>query len=267
MDLTFTKWVGAGNDFILVDWRRKKNLPVNRWSALAKNLCRQKVGIGADGILVLESSKGADFRMRIFNPDGSEAEMCGNGSRCVAAYAARGRKKDVAFDTVAGRLEARIRGDVVRVKLSPPHSLKTGVSLEVEGKNLELHTITAGVPHAIIFVDALDKIDVEGLGEKIRNHPYFQPKGTNVDFVKVEGSNRIAIRTYERGVEGETLACGTGGTASALMTAFLKGFSSPIEVLTKGGDRLKIFFKGDQFEEVHLEGKVSCLFEGRVKDV
>ncbi len=269
MKLSFTKWVGTGNDFILFDFRRKKSFPTGKWAALAQKLCDRKRNIGGDGILVLESSKGADFRMRIFNPDGSEAEMCGNGSRCVAAHVAGGKNKDLVFDTLAGRLEARVRKDVVKVRLMQPHSFQNGIALDIGGKSYSVHSITVGVPHAVIFADDLEGIDVERLGEKVRNHSYFSPRGTNVDFVKAEGNNSIALRTYERGVEGETLACGTGAVASALVTALLKQFSSPVNALTKGGDRLKIYFRreGETFKDVYLEGKVLRVFEGSVKNV
>ncbi len=269
MTLKFTKLQGTGNDFILIDRRRKGRISKAEGARLARKLCDRKRAIGADGVLVLEPSRKADFRMRIFNPDGSEAEMCGNGSRCAAFYVVGKSRGRTSFETLAGRLEAAVRGNVVKVKLPNPHSFRRGVKVKVCDKILTLHTILASVPHAILFVENLKEFDVECWGEAIRHHRLFKPRGTNADFVKVRGKNSIEIRTYERGVEGETLACGTGAVASALVTAKIRRFSSPITVLTKGGERLKIFFKerDGEFGEVYLEGKVSRIFEGSVNHV
>ncbi|MFH1858639.1 MAG: diaminopimelate epimerase [Candidatus Omnitrophota bacterium] len=269
MPLAFTKLIGAGNDFVLIDRRRKGSVSRAQGSHLAKKLCDRRFAVGADGVLVLESSRKADFRMRIFNPDGSEAEMCGNGSRCAAYYVLKGKKGHVSFETLAGVLEADVKGEWVRLRLTEPTELKTQLSLEAAGRTFQVHAINTGVPHAVLFADDLETVDVERIGREIRRHALFQPRGTNVDFVKPQGPNKISVRTYERGVEGETLACGTGVTASALMTALLIGYGSPIEVLTRGRDRLKIYFRreGNFFKEVSLEGKVSRVFEGRMYDV
>lgn len=269
MNLTFTKLVGTGNDFVLIDRRRRGTISRAEGARLARELCDRRHAIGADGLLVLENSRKADFRMRIFNPDGSEAEMCGNGSRCAALYVVGKNRGKVSFETLAGRLTAVVRGNVVRVKLPNPHSFRRALKATLCGRKLTLHAIVASVPHAILFVENLDTFDVACWGEAIRHHRLFKPRGANADFVKVLGRGRIEIRTYERGVEGETLACGTGAVASALVTAKLKGMKSPISVLTKGGERLKIFFKerGGEFEDVYLEGKVSRIFEGRVNHV
>ena len=195
--------------------------------------------------------------------------MCGNGSRCAALYVVGKARGHVSFQTLAGRLEATVRGNTVKVKLPNPHSFRPNRKVTVCGKKMILHSINTSVPHAILFVDNLAKIDVECCGEVIRHHRAFSPRGTNADFVKVLGPGKIEIRTYERGVEGETLACGTGSVASALVVAKLKGFRSPITVLTKGGERLKISFeeKNGQFENVCLEGRVARVFEGRINDV
>ena len=269
MTLAFTKLVGTGNDFVLIDRRRQGRLSKVQGAALARKLCDRKHAIGADGLLVLESSRKADFRMRIFNPDGSEAEMCGNGSRCAALYVVGKARGHVSFETLSGRLDATVRGNTVKVKLPNPHSFRPNRKVTVCGKKLTLHLINTSVPHAIQFVNNLARVDVERCGEVIRHHRLFKPRGTNADFVKVLEPGRIEIRTYERGVEGETLACGTGSAASALIVAKLKGFRSPISVLTKGGERLKISFeeKDGQFENVCLEGRVAQVFEGRINDV
>ena len=268
MTVSFVKMVGSGNDFILIDWRRNGTISRSKGASLARKLCDRRWAVGADGLVILEPSRRADFRMRIFNPDGSEAEMCGNASRCASLYVAGSRGK-VTFETIAGLLEAKVQGTLVRVKLPKPHSFRRNLKATVCGKKLILHSIIASVPHAILFVENPNRIDVECWGEAIRHNRLFKPRGTNVDFVKVRGERAIKIRTYERGVEGETLACGTGSTASALVAAKLKGLTSPITVLTKGGERLRIFFEEHhgEFENVCLEGRVSQVFEGRINDV
>ena len=268
MAITFTKLVGSGNDFVIIDRRRKGKISRAKGAALARKLCDRRWAVGADGLVILEPSRKADFRMRIFNPDGSKAEMCGNGSRCAAYYVTGGRGR-VTFETLAGLLEAQVRGTLVRVRLPDPHSFRRNVKATVCGKKLSLHTIIASVPHAILFVEKPGRTDVDCWGEAIRHHRLFQPRGTNVDFVKVRGKRSIEIRTYERGVEGETLSCGTGSTASALVAAKLRGLTSPITVLTKGGEELRIFFRetGGRFEDVYLEGRVRNVFEGRISDV
>ena len=279
MSISFVKMVGSGNDFVLIDRRRKGKisraegaklapLETRFLTGLARKLCDRRFSIGADGVLILEPSRKADFRMKIFNPDGSEAEMCGNGSRCAAYYVTGGRGR-VTFETLAGLLEAQVRGTLVKVKLPKPHSFRRNLKATVCGKRLTLHSIIASVPHAILFVENPNRIDVECWGEEIRHHKLFRPRGANVDFVKVRGKRVIEIRTYERGVEGETLSCGTGSTASALVSAKLHGLRSPITVLTKSGEQLRIYFKEtrDGFEDVRLEGRVRQVFEGRINDV
>ena len=260
--------VGSGNDFVLIDRRRKGTISRAEGAKLARKLCDRRWAIGADGLVILEPSRKADFRMRIFNPDGSEAEMCGNASRCAAYYVTGGRGR-VTFETLAGLLEAQVRGTLVKVKLPNPHGFRRALPVSLDGKLKNLHFIESSVPHAILFVEDLKKADVEGWGKTIRNHSLFYPRGTNVDFVKVMGPHQIAVSTYERGVEGETLSCGTGSTASALVSAKLHGLRSPITVLTKSGERLRIYFKEarDGFEDVRLEGRVRQVFEGRINDV
>ena len=270
----FVKMAAAGNDFIVIDNRRKilkKNLP-----ALAKKLCDRKLSIGADGILLLESTgKGADVRMRIFNPDGSEADMCGNGVRCLAKFAvdkkvsgvgATDRSPKLRIETGAGIVEAEVSGNSVKAHLTDPKDFRPAVNLSVDGRKEKIHFINTGVPHAVIFESALDQADVHRRGREIRVHAHFAPKGTNVNFVKVDRGNSITVRTYERGVEGETLACGTGSTASALISALLEGLRSPVNVRTAGGEVLKVYFKNENghWKDVFLEGPVQTSFEGRV---
>ena len=206
--------------------------------------------------------------MRIFNPDGSEAEMCGNGVRCLAKFAlerkiAPSRQR---IETGAGMIEADVKGSSVKAHLTDPKGLKTHVSLEVNGHTEDVHFIDTGVPHAVIFETSLEDVPVGTRGREVRIHEYFAPKGTNVNFVKLGTGNSIDVRTYERGVETETLACGTGSAASALVSASLEGLRSPVKVRTAGGEILKIYFKNERgrWKNVYLEGPVRTNFTGRV---
>lgn len=267
-NVAFLKMAGAGNDFIVVDNRSgvlKTKLP-----EYAKRFCDRKHSIGADGLILLEKSKKADVRMRIFNPDGSEAEMCGNGVRCLAKFAADNQitKNKLTIETIAGIIAAEVRNHTVKARLTEPKDLKLNFMLHVNGGPKRLSFINTGVPHTVLVLDSLAGADVKGLGKAIRHHGHFTPQGTNVDFISFEknAGNGIAIRTYERGVECETLACGTGSVAGALVAAALNGLRSPVSVSTEGGDTLKVYFlrNGRRFHEVSLEGSIAVCFEGRV---
>lgn len=264
--ISFTKAVATGNDFIIVD-NRKKTIK-SKLSALAKDICDRKRGVGADGLLMLEPSRKADFKMRIFNPDGSEAEMCGNGSRCAALYAYRKKiaGSKMTIDTVAGMLNAAVKGSIVKVRLTDPKDIKWNMCLMINKCPYKVNFVNTGVPHTIHFVDDLEKVDVRELGANIRYHPDFSPKGTNADFVKVSGKGSIKVRTYERGVEDETLACGTGAVASAIIAAESEKMHSPVTVETRSGEKLKVHFEmiDGEFRNVYLEGKAGLVYEGEV---
>ncbi|MFH1397039.1 MAG: diaminopimelate epimerase [Candidatus Omnitrophota bacterium] len=239
---------------------------------MAREVCDRKYGIGADGLLILEKSKGRDVRMRIFNADGSEAEMCGNGARCAALYFSRqaaGRhspRQKIIIQTKAGIIESVVNKDSVRIKLTEPKDFRLDIPIKVNSRKLKINFINTGVPQAVIFVEGLDKIDVFNLGRLIRNDLQFSPAGTNVNFVEIVNDNSLKIRTYERGVEDETLACGTGSAASALITGYRLGVSGyrKINVHTKGGEVLKVYYmkEGDNFKDVWLEGKASIVYKG-----
>jgi diaminopimelate epimerase len=265
MQINFTKAEAAGNDFIIIE---KDNLPENSdLSKLALHLCTRKKSIGADGLLVYESSETSDFKMRIFNPDGQEVNMCGNGSRCILLYADKKISKDsYLIETKAGQLEGQMENGNPKIKLTDPYNLKLNFDLEVDNKSLKANFINTGVAHVVCFVDNLEDYDVKNIGRKVRYHKDFQPKGTNANFVKVENENTISIRTYERGVEDETLSCGTGAAASTIITAQLNNMSSPITVKTQSGEILKIHFKKEDnnYKDVYLEGKCNIVYEGKV---
>jgi len=262
----FTKMAGAGNDFILVN--NVKNPVHLDWQAFAIRSCTLKTGIGADGVIVLGDDTATDFTFRIFNADGSEAEMCGNGARCAALFAHQQgiAKTPMRFKTLAGIIGARIDGEDVAIEMTEPFGLETDIAIDVLNKHLIAHFINTGVPHAIIFSDALDNEPVADLGRAIRFHSRFLPAGTNADFVQVLDHNRIRVRTYERGVEDETLACGTGAAASAIISKHLgKVSSTPVLVTMKGGE-LKIDFtkQGNHYSQVWLMGPVDTVFTGEV---
>jgi diaminopimelate epimerase len=268
MKLSFWKMSGAGNDFVCLD-NRKKTLRLNR--KLIVRLCHRQFGIGADGVLVLESAKTkeADFRMRYYNADGGEAEMCGNGARCFARYAqkmARIKKKSITFDTGAGLVGAEFFAEEVRVELTSPQGLELNRHVPTASGWVSVHSLNTGVPHAVLFEKDVETLDILKKGAELRYHPHFQPKGTNVNFSQVLGSNKIRVRTYERGVEGETLACGTGVTAVALIAAEVHGFRSPVAVKVQGGDILKVYFtrEAGAFRQVKLHGPADFIYQGEI---
>ena len=263
--LNFYKIVASGNDFIVVDNRRQM---IHDPKAFAHQFCALHTGIGADGILLFENSKKNNFKMRIVNSDGSEAEACGNGFRCIALFAHKILKYPtrMEFESLSGAIQATVNNGRVRVKLPTPKDIFSRETLEVLNHRLHYSFINTGVPHVVIFVEGLSKIDVEKLGNAVRWHSKFQPKGTNVNFVEIKSKKAINVRTYERGVERETQACGTGSTASAIMSS-LMGYCNPaVSVYTKGGETLVVDFKksGQKVTDVFLEGEASIVFEGKL---
>jgi len=265
--LRFTKMSGAGNDFVLID-NRAGNVHLNR-SQIA-SLCDRHRGIGADGILLLEkASNRAHFRMRYFNADGGEAEMCGNGARCFARFANKVAEAEgtVSFETPAGVISAQLNGDLVTLQMTEPTDLRLNIQLPVADENKAIHFINSGVPHVVIPVSRIDDVDVRREGSAIRYHEMFSPKGANINFIEKRGPTKIAVRTYERGVEDETLACGTGVVASALIFAVTENGSRPISVIARGGDELQVSFDriDNQFRNVTLTGPADFVFEGTIE--
>jgi diaminopimelate epimerase len=254
--IKFTKMVASGNDFVIMEAR-----PPGNTRGLAKMVSDRRFGIGADGLLVLEKSRKADMRMKIFNADGSEAQMCGNGARCAALYLGKKRSR---LETAAGTIECEINQDNVRIKLTDPKGIKLDVPIKAYGRNLKINLINTGVPHAVIFVEGLDEIHVSSIGRRIRYHKRFAFEGTNVDFVEVLGKDNISLRTYERGVEDETLACGTGAVASAIIFALKSHTPNKVSVMTRGGEPLMVYFRirGRDFTDVWLEGKAKIVCRG-----
>jgi len=254
MKMKFTKMQAGGNDFILID--NRKSLIKNRKKS-AMEFCQRKFSVGADGLLLLEGSKTADFRMRIFNPDGTEAEMCGNGIRCLIEFVYRKRliaEKEVSIQTADGIYSGKVKGGLVSVKMREPGEIRLNLKVKIKKKGYAVHFINFGVPHAIIFVDDLKKVDLKNLAPLIRNHREFHPRGTNVDFVKVVDCHSLILRTYERGVEEETFSCGTGASAAAIISYKLGKVKSPVKVSPIFGEPLKVVFDVG-LKQIYLEGK------------
>src|SRR5207248_7179066 len=214
-------------------------------------------------------SNQADLRMLYFNSDGGEAEMCGNGARCFARFANKeaDAQRKIAFETPAGVIAAELKGDLVTLQMTDPTDLRLNVTLRVGDKNKSVHFINSGVPHVVIPLERIDDVDVRREGAAIRYHQMFSPKGANVNFIEKRGTKKIAVRTYERGVEDETLACGTGVVAGALIFAATEKVDGPISVTVRSGSELSVDLKreGEQFRKVTLTGPADFAFEGTIE--
>ncbi len=264
-DFRFHKMHGCGNDFIFID-NREAEVSVTQMSSWAVTLCNRKTGIGADGLLFLDSTpegRKGDYIWHFYNADGSRAEMCGNASRCASWLAV-----DIGlagpsqcFGTDAGLIHAEVdvEGRRSRVELTHPEGMVLHTPLEADGRTFDVHFVNTGVPHAVILCDDCEKVDMERLGRIFRYHEHFAPKGTNVNFITVTGTDAIHVRTYERGVEGETLACGTGAAASTCIAHALGLTEGRVNVTTSGKELLGIELQGDS---VFLSGAVARVFTG-----
>lgn len=266
--IKFWKMSGSGNDFILLDNRRRTLR--GTYAALARRLCHRQFGVGADGLLVLEPDPSLDFRMVYYNADGSRASMCGNGARCMAYFAhARGAVgRRFSFRTDAYPVTAEVRPSDVCITLSKAVDWRPLRRVRAGGKTYSVAGLHTGVPHVVVFVRRLSRIDVAREGALLRRHRAFGPKGTNVNFVEVTGGRSLRVRTFERGVEGETLACGTGVAASAIAAALTGRVREPVNCRVAGGDTLQVRFhrrKGEGDEPVQgvtLRGPVRVTFKG-----
>ena len=267
--IEFWKMSGSGNDFIVVD-NRDGVIQEKDMGRLVERACRRRKSVGADGMIFVVNSEKYDFAWRFFNADGGEVDMCGNGGRCVSRFAflkgIAGRK--MTFGTMAGPVSAEVNGRIVKILMPAPSGLKLDVDLEFLKGWKSCDFINTGVPHTVLGVEDLTNHPVTEQGRIVRYHDRFAPEGTNVNFVMKTGLNELAIRTYERGVEDETLACGTGAIASALVASAKEMVQSPVKVKTRGGDELTIYFsrKGDSFDQVWLEGNTSIIYTASLHD-
>ena len=261
------KMSGSGNDFILID-HREPFLKEDRLKDFIQKVCRRRTSVGADGLILIERSQRADFKWRFYNSDGSEAEMCGNGGRCAArfAYLKGIAGPSLKFETLAGILSAQVDGKRVKLEMTKPFGLILDEVISADGERHVISRINTGVPHAILFVEDLEEIDIMRIGRAIRFHSNFTPSGTNVDFIRVGKGSKLFIRTYERGVEDETLACGTGAVASALVAAFKGLVNSPASIKTRGGEVLTVYFeiRDKEARKVFFEGDVHIVYEAEM---
>ncbi len=267
--ISFYKMSGSGNDFIIVDNRNKvveeTDLPV-----FISRICRRKISVGADGFILIESSDKADFKWRFYNSDGSKAEMCGNGARCAARFAfVNGIAGDnLSFETEAGVVRGQVKEDRAKVKMPDPADLRLDYTIELENGPVTVCSVNTGVPHVVISQETIEDVNVFELGREIRFHDAFTPAGTNVNFISQRKQGQLAIRTYERGVEDETLACGTGSIAAALVTACKANWKSPISLLTRSGETLIIYFNKDDrvFNDIYLEGDARIIYSAQLRE-
>jgi len=265
--LRFTKMNGAGNDFVMIDNRSGE---VRLEPEQIVRICDRHRGVGADGILLLENgSNGADFRMRYYNRDGGEAEMCGNGARCFARFANKiaAAPAKVSFQTPAGLIRAELHGELVTLQMSEPKDLRLNLDLATNAGNEHVHFINSGVPHVVVPVSKIEDVDVRERGAALRYNKEFSPAGANANFIEKGGAKKILVRTYERGVEEETLACGTGVVASALIFAATEKLDGPISVTVRSGSELNVDFRraAEKFTNVTLTGPAEFAFEGTIE--
>ncbi len=265
----FKKMHGTGNDFILID-NRDGRIEEARGPGLALCLCRRKFGVGADGLILIEDSSRADFKWQFYNADGSRAEMCGNGGRCAARFAVSLgiASSELTFETIAGIMHASVNGSTVRLQLPAAQGIRLDIPVEVRGGQVSLDCLNTGVPHAVCLVPDVKAVPIGEWGRIIRYDPCFQPSGTNVDFVQVLDTHSILIRTYERGVEAETMACGTGAVASAILSSYKGLTKSPVKVKTSGGEILTVYFElyGREARDISLEGEALFVYSGQTED-
>ncbi len=275
--IPFAKLSGTGNDFIIID-HREPFIPEADQSEFARLVCRRRFSVGADGLILIENSETADFSWQFYNGDGSRAEMCGNGARCAARFA---YEKNIApaamqFETTAGKIEAFVlngSGESIKIRLTAPEDLRLNIPLPIGRMDQTLHFINTGVPHTVILVNDAGMVPVADWGREIRYHERFQPAGTNANFTQVLPGDTLMVRTYERGVEGETMACGTGAVASALVVGLLEQANPPVTVITSGGEQLTIHFSiiGEGSDRhldldagIFLEGPAHSIYEGEM---
>jgi diaminopimelate epimerase len=269
--VSFVKMVASGNDFVLVDNRRGEYDTLD--TPLIRSLCTRRLAIGADGLILLEGDGEFDFSMRYFNSDGHEASMCGNGGRCVALFARSIgiAESEMTFRAKAGVYSASIESDHgewadVTLSMPDPTDIRPSNVIRVEGESITYGSIDTGVPHVVLKVEDLDSFDVDGMGRRIRRHPNFRERGTNVDFIEITENNLVRVRTYERGVEGETLSCGTGAVASAIMASIWSEMTGPVVVKPASGEDLRVSFERADLvvKRVELRGPARVAYRGTV---
>lgn len=265
-EITFYKLQGSGNDFVILINDELK-VPTKEMPLWARRICPRAFSVGADGLIFLERTNltGLDYVWHFFNADGSKAEMCGNGSRCAAklAYLTGLAPRQHTFGTDAGPIRAEVKenGNLVKVQLTPYKDLELNISLPLKDQKITVHFVNTGVPHTIFFSEHLEQEDLSTLGPAIRWHKSFAPHGTNVNVVQLAGADLLLLRTYERGVEDETFACGTGAVAAALIANKLGLVNEKVKVITSGKEKLTVFLEETQ---IFLQGQAVLIYQGHL---
>lgn len=265
--ISFSKMAGGGNDFVMIDNRSGR---IADAAELTRRICTRRLSVGADGLILIERSDRATFRMIYLNSDGSRADFCANGTRCSARFAFLNAiaPERMTIETDAGIIGAEISGDVVTLALPSPRAFRPQRPVDVDGKTVRGSSILVGVPHYVIPVtDDLWSLEITPLGRAIRQHRELKPDGgANVNFVRVRGQHEIEVRTYERGVEAETLSCGSGVVASVSVSALFDRVQSPVTVLTRSGIRLEVSFTrdGDELRDLRLKGDARLVYRSTI---
>lgn len=276
MKIKITKLQGLGNDFIIIN-NKEYNFSEEEISKIAKRLCARRVSVGADGLIMVdEAESNADFKMKFYNADGSIGEMCGNGARCIARYAYINNiaEKEMKFETKAGIVSAKIKDNrMITVKLNNPETIDMNKKIFVNGEEYSCTYVelgNPGLPHAVVEYSGLSKADQNKLfklGKHIRNSEKF-PKGANVNFYEIEDNNKVIVKTYERGVENFTLACGTGAASTAI-TLILKDIihNNNVKIIVPGGELyIEVEQRNKEIDNVYLTGSTNIIFEGVIID-
>ncbi|MCC6790785.1 MAG: diaminopimelate epimerase [Thermomicrobiales bacterium] len=273
----FWKMSGSGNDFVVID-NRDCVVPPDVAPAFTRAVCRHRVSVGADGVVLIGDSDepGVNFTWRYVNADGSDGEMCGNGAMCGARFAVLNgiAPADCVFRTESGLVHAWVATDSrdprVRIAVEEPGALTSNIAIDAAGRELDLHAVTVGVPHAVLIVEDVDQFapgrELLPIGRAVRHHPVFAPAGTNLNVIAVTGPDTVRMRTYERGVEDETLACGTGSIASAIVATSLGLVAPPVNVVTTGGRVLRVDFtwRDNRASDVALTGEARVIVRGEI---
>ena len=266
-NISFVKMSGAGNDFIIID--KAQNPEIALTNNVISRLCNRRNGIGADGIIIISGHEEVDFSMDYFNADGSTGTLCGNCARCAIKFAHdTGKTKSNHVSFISNEIEYTgelLNNGLIKFNLKPPVNIEENISLEIAGSGISASFLHTGSPHVVIVVDDIDDVPVIKIGREIRYSESFAPEGTNVNFIEKTGK-KILIRTYERGVEDETYACGTGAVAAAIIGNIKFGVKPPVSLHTKGGDELVVDFiaDGSDYKNVSLTGAVKEVFKGEI---
>ncbi|MBK9098300.1 MAG: diaminopimelate epimerase [bacterium] len=272
--IIFTKMSGAGNDFVIVDKKLNRDFDVS--TKLVQLLCDRRNGIGSDGLIVISDASEHNFVMNYFNADGSTGSLCANGARCAVFYASEtGRLNDAGAKFISNEVEYKgevLNNSEVKFYLNPPKKIKYNFKIKAAGRLLNAHFADTGSPHVVIDINeseglfqTLDSVPIESIGKEIRYLPEFSPDGTNVNFVEVK-DGIVHIRTYERGVEAETLACGTGSVAAALISFVNKKLTVPIQIIPKSKEKLLVNFEveNSKVKKLSLTGPAKIVFTGEM---